>query len=112
MKALPYSNLYREMRKRSSKETSTAEAMVVRGRSIEGGQDQKATARSKSKDNKGKAKCWFCGKSGHLKKDCWKKPQASKEDSTKEEKSATSMVDEVLSVCCLSTCVRIEGAGR
>jgi len=56
----------------------------------------------KSKDSKGKAKCWFCGKSRHLKKDYWKGQQASKEDSTKEENSATGMVDEVLYVCCVS----------
>jgi hypothetical protein len=61
--------LSEEMRRRSSKETSTAEAMLVRGRSTEGGQDKKGTTRSKSKDSKGKEKCWFCGKSGHLKKD-------------------------------------------
>jgi hypothetical protein len=94
--------LSEEMRKRSSKETSTTEAMVVRGRSTEGGKDQKGTTRSKSKDSKGKEKCWFCGKSGHLKKDCWKRQQASKEDSTIEANSATGMVDEVLSVCCVS----------
>jgi hypothetical protein len=94
--------LSEEMRKRSSKETSTTEAMVVRGRSTEGGKDQKGTTRSKSKDSKGKAKCWFCGKSGHLKKDCWKRQQASKEDSTIEANSATGMVDEVLFVCCVS----------
>ena len=57
--------------------------MVVRGRFTEGGKDQKGIARSKSKDSKGKEKCWFCGKFGHLKMDCWKRQQASKEDSTK-----------------------------
>ena len=94
--------LSEEMRKRSSKETSTTEEMVVIGWYTKGGQDQKGKARSKSKDSKGKAKCWFCGKSRHLKKDCWKRQQASKEDSTKEENSTTCMVDEVLSVCCVS----------
>jgi hypothetical protein len=76
--------------------------MVVRGRSTEGGKDQKGTTRSKSKYSKGKEKCWFCGKYGHLKKDCWKRQQASKEDSTIEENSAIGMVDEVLYVCCVS----------
>jgi hypothetical protein len=37
-----------EMRRRSSKETSTIEAMVVRGRSTEGGNYQKGTSMSKS----------------------------------------------------------------
>ena len=35
--------LFEEMRRISSKETSTTEAMVVRGRSIEGGKDHKGT---------------------------------------------------------------------
>ena len=73
-----------EMRKKSTKETSTIQAMVVKGRSIERGKDQRGTSRSNSKGKKGKKKCWFCGKYGHLKKDCWKRQQASKEDSTKE----------------------------
>jgi hypothetical protein len=94
--------LSEEMRRRSSKETSTIEAMVVRGRSTEGGKDQKGTTQSNSKDSKGKEKCLFCGKSGHLEKDCWKRQQASKEDSTIEENSTTLMVDEFLSVCCVS----------
>jgi hypothetical protein len=56
---------------------------------------------SKSKYSKGKGKCWFYGKSRHLKKDCWKRQQASKEDSTKEENSTIGMVDEVSFVCCV-----------
>jgi hypothetical protein len=87
--------LCEEIRRISSKETSTAEAMVVINQSTKGGKDQKGTTRSKSKDSKGKAKCCFCGKSRHLKKDCWKRQQASKEDSTKESNSTTGMVDEV-----------------
>jgi hypothetical protein len=75
---------------------------VIIGRSTEGGQDQKGKAMSKSKDSKGKAKCWFCGKSRHLNKDCWKRQQAFKEDSTIEANLDTCMVDEVLSVCCVS----------
>jgi hypothetical protein len=94
--------LSQEMRKTSSKETSTTEAMVVRVRSTKEGKDQKGTTRSKSKDSKSKEKCWFCGKSGHLKKDCWKRQQASKEESTIEANSATGMFDEVLSVYCVS----------
>jgi len=89
---------YREMRRRSNKETSTTEAMVFKGRSTERGKDHKGTFRSKSKYSKGKGKFWFCGKSGHLKKDHWKRQQASKEDSTKESNSSTGMVDEVLSI--------------
>jgi hypothetical protein len=94
--------LSKEMRRRSSKETSIVEAMVVKGRSTEGGKDQKGKTRSKSKDSKGKPNYWFYGKSGHLKKDCWKRQQASKEDSTKQANSATGMVDKVLSIFCVS----------
>jgi hypothetical protein len=78
--------LVEEMRIRSSKETSTTEAMVVVGQSTKRGQYQRGTSRSKSKGKKGKKKCWFCGKSGHPKKDYLKRKNASKEDSTKEAK--------------------------
>jgi phage/plasmid primase-like uncharacterized protein len=73
--------------------------MAVRGRSTEGGKDHKGTFKYKSKDSKGKGKCWFCGKYDHLKKGCWKRQQTSKEDSTKESNSSTDMVEEVLSIC-------------
>jgi len=62
--------LAEEIRRRSSKETSTTEAMVVRARYIERGKDKRGTYRSKSKGKKSKQKCWFCDKSGHLKNDC------------------------------------------
>eukprot|EP01018_Ginkgo_biloba_P027656 Gb_41806 [translate_table: standard] len=93
--------LSEETRRKSSSESSTSEAMVARGRSKEIGEKSRGTSRSKSRGKKGTQKCWFCNKSGHLKKDCWKR-QASKEDSTKEANSAetsSGIVDEVLSVC-------------
>jgi len=61
------------MRKKSNKKNPTTKAMVVRGRSTERGKSQRGTSRSKSKGKKSKKKCLFCGKSGHLKKDCWKR---------------------------------------
>jgi hypothetical protein len=82
--------------------------MMVRGRPKERGQGQRDFSRSKSKGTKRKLKCFFCGKSRHLKKDCWKRQQSSKDDPPKEMKeenttetgSATgsSMTDEVLSI--------------
>jgi hypothetical protein len=98
----------RRLEKKNRKEISTTEAMVVRGRSTERGENQRGTSRSNSKGKKSKQKCWFCGKSRHLKKDCWKIQNASKEDSTKESKEAnvaetsSSMVDEVLYTCDVS----------
>ena len=73
--------LVEEKRRKSSQETSTLEAMLVRGRTKE--QNERIFSRSKSRHRKGKAKCWYCGKTGHLKKDCWKRKE-SKENSTKE----------------------------
>ena len=65
--------LSEETRKRSNSETSTLEEMMVRGRSKERHFSKHNNSRSKSKGKKSKAKCWFCGKSGHLKKECWKR---------------------------------------
>jgi hypothetical protein len=61
--------LSEEMWRISIKETSTKEVMVFRGRITERGQGHRGTSRSNSKGKKGKQKYWFCGKSGHLKKD-------------------------------------------
>jgi hypothetical protein len=59
--------LAEEMRRKSSQETSTSEAMVIRGHPKE--QNQRSSSRSKSRGRKGREKCWYCGKKGHLKKD-------------------------------------------
>ena len=83
--------------------------MMVRVRSKERRPRKPSDSRSKSKRKKSKLKCWFCGKSGHLKKDCWKRQQqTSKAESSTEKKEANTtdtgsasgsgMSDEVLSV--------------
>ena len=81
---------------------------MVKGKPKERGQGQRDFSQSNSKGRKRKLKCWFCGKSRHLKKDYWKRQQASKEDPPKETKEANAtetgsttgsgMVDEVLSL--------------
>jgi hypothetical protein len=82
--------------------------MVIRRRTKERGQVQRDFSQSNSKGRKRNIKCWFCEKYGHLKKDYWKRQQASKEDTPKETKEAnatetgsttgSSMTDEVLSI--------------
>jgi hypothetical protein len=52
--------LVEEMRRKSSKETSTSEAMLVRGQTKE--KNERIFSRSKSRHKKSKAKCWYCGK--------------------------------------------------
>jgi hypothetical protein len=96
--------LSEETRNKSNLETSTSEAMVIRGRAKERGHSQRKFSQSKSKGRKSKLKYWFCGKSRHLKKDYWKRQQAFKEDPPKDMKEANAtktgsgMIDEVLSI--------------
>eukprot|EP00253_Pinus_taeda_P023952 PITA_23952 len=83
--------LSEETRRRSHSETSTSEAMMVRGRSKERRLRKPSDSRSKSKGKKSKLKCWFCGKSGNLKKECWKRQQqTSKANSSIEKKEANA----------------------
>jgi hypothetical protein len=87
-----------EMRRKSSKETSTSKAMLVRGRTKE--KNERSSSRSKSRHKKSKEKCWYCGKTGHLKKDCWKRKE-SQENSMKEENlvvTNSGIIDQVLYV--------------
>jgi hypothetical protein len=90
--------LAEEMRRKSSQETSTSEAMLVRGRTKE--KNQRISSRSNSRRRKGKEKCWYYGKTGHLKKYCWKRKE-SEENSMNEANlvvTNSDMIDEVLSV--------------
>jgi hypothetical protein len=52
--------LAEEMRRKSSQETSTSKAMLVRGRTKE--KNERSFSRSKSRHRKGKEKCWYYGK--------------------------------------------------
>jgi hypothetical protein len=71
---------------------------MVRGRTKE--KSERIFSRSMSRHRKGKGKCWYCGKTGHLKKDCWKRKE-SEENFKKETNLAitnSSMTDQVLSI--------------
>jgi hypothetical protein len=90
--------LAEEMRRKSGKEISTSEAMLIRGRTKE--QNERSSSRSKSRHRKGREKCWYCRKMGHLKKDWWKRKE-SEDNSTKEANlvvTNSGMTDQVLSV--------------
>ena len=70
--------------------------MVARGCSKERWEKTRGSSKSKSKGGKkSKAKCWYCNKPGHLKKDCSKRKEA--ENNNKEANQVDSgMDDEVL----------------
>jgi TFIIF-interacting CTD phosphatase-like protein len=90
--------LAEEMRRKSSQATSTSEMMLFRGQTKE--ENERSSSRSKSRCRKSKEKCWYCGKTRHLKKDFWKRKE-SEENSMKEENLAVTnsgMTDQVLSI--------------
>ena len=66
--------LFEHMQRKSSE--MAKEALVARGRTTEKGKKKdkkgksKSPGRSKSPSKKSKAKCWNCGKPGHLRRDC------------------------------------------
>ena len=65
--------LSKELRKKSILETSSLEALVVRGQSKEKGENSIGTSRYKSKGRERKLKCCYYNKTGHLKKYFWKR---------------------------------------
>jgi hypothetical protein len=71
---------------------------MVRGRTKD--KNERIFSRSKSRHRKGKEKCWYCRKIGHLRKDCWKRKE-SQEKYTKEANLAVTnlgMIHQVLSI--------------
>lgn len=68
--------LSEELRNKSSFESSTPEALIVRGRFKKRGEKSRGISRSKSKGRKSKLKCWYYNKNGHLKKDYWKRQES------------------------------------
>ena len=77
--------LSEELRKKYIFEMSWPEDLVVIGRSKERGEMSRGTSRSKSKGRKRKLKCKYYNKSGHLKKDYWKRQESKKDDSKSKE---------------------------
>ena len=99
--------LSEELRKKSSDpKASSPESLVVRGQSKEKGENSRGTSKSKLKGRKRKLKCWYCNKTSHYKKDCWKRQESKKDDSKSEANSVKSsdsgMIDEVSYVCNIS----------
>lgn len=84
--------LSEDMRRKTSGEASSSGAALTtedRGRQKERGNNKtrgKSKARSKSK-GKGKGDCWYCGKTGHMKRDCWKKKKDEKEGNGNDNNS-------------------------
>ena len=97
-----------QLRKKSSHGISSSEALIVKGRSKEKGENSRGTSKSKSKGIKRNLKCWYCNKTGHLKKDFGRRQESKKGDPKSEANSVKSsdsgMIDEVLSVCNISEC--------
>jgi hypothetical protein len=94
----------KEVEIKFSLETSTLEAMVARGQSIERGEDSSGTTKANSNGKKDKGSCCYCNKLGHLKKDCWKRKEFE-EDARKEENRAEiglCMVNYVLYIFSIS----------
>ena len=95
--------MFEELRKKTSLETPSPEALVVRDRSKQKGEKSRGTSKSKSKGKKRKLKCCYCTKTGHLKKDYWKRQESKKDDSKSEANSVKyfdlGMIDDVFLVC-------------
>ena len=100
--------LSEELRKKTSLETSSPEALVVRGHFKDKGENSRGNSSSNSKGKNSKLKCWYHKKTGHLKKYCWKRQESKKDDSKSEANLVKSfdsgMIDEVLSACNISKC--------
>ena len=103
--------LSEEMRRKSTGETPTSSGSVLnvenRGRSKERGKgpgNEKSRGKSKKgrSQSRGKKDCWYCGKPGHLKKDCWsrKNKEGDKnENDSKEANIASNTLQDALILC-------------
>ncbi|KAL2630080.1 hypothetical protein R1flu_014766 [Riccia fluitans] len=82
-----------------TKATSTA-FIVERGRTHDrsgngkarGGSKGQSKSRGRSQHDKKEMECWKCGKTGHMKKDCWGKAK-TREASTSQENVATNRME-------------------
>ena len=90
--------LSEDMRRKSTGECSNAALTVeTRGRSKE---RRRSKSRSKSQGrstSKGKLECWYCGKKGHIKRDCWnRKGNESSNNNESTSNQETNIVGELI----------------
>ena len=97
--------LSEEIRRKSSGRTSTSGSVLNaenRGKTKERGNNygNHGKSRGKSKDKRSQSRdkrdCWYCGKPGHLKKDCWsrKNKEGDRKEGSKEANVVSNKSDE------------------
>lgn len=103
--------LSEKIQRKRTGETPTSLGSVLnvenRGRSKERGKglgNEKSWGKSKKgcSQSRGKKDCWYCGKPGHLKKDCWswKNKEGDKNESdSKEANIASNTLQDALILC-------------
>ena len=97
------SSLLSEEMQRKSFEMAK-EALVAHGRTIEKGTKKDKKGKSKSPGKKSKAKCWNCGKPGHLRRDCKEeKKKKGKKDFSDSNTDKSSQDDVDAFVAALAT---------
>lgn len=72
--------------------------MVSRGQSRENVEKARISSKSRSRGKKCKAKCCYCNKIGHLKKDYWKRKESFENPKKEANQVESCMIDKVLFV--------------
>lgn len=90
--------LSQDMRGKFTSETSSYPGALIvenKGRLRERGANKNQGKVEGSSKGKGNMECWYCGKNGHLKKDCWSRKVDGKEGNEGNNHEA-NMVGEIL----------------